>query len=173
MRYLLLTLCLFVYSCDYVHNYNANKVVQEFLDCMAKGGYGYPCKDHFLSKPHLSWDKFLKEKPEYLDKTEESCQSEYGKSCLEMGWYLYTRVYLDEEYFDVEKVGNEPFYIDKNLYFDLFSKTEFYEFEIIDIQADGYEIEAFLHSSNKYGVKNKMTLTMRNGKKGWKVIDFY
>ena len=112
MRYLLLTLCLFVYSCDYVHNYNANKVVQEFLDCMAKGGYGYPCKDHFI-KPHLSWDKFLKEKPEYLDKTEESCQSEYGKSCLEMGWYLYTRVYLDEEYFDVEKVEMNHFILTK------------------------------------------------------------
>ena len=148
------------------------KVVQEFLDCMVKGGYGFPCSDYFLSKAILSWDKYLKDNPQYADETEEECQSKYNKSCLESDWYIYTKVYIKGEYFDVEKVGNEPVYLDKNLYYDLFSKVEYYEFEILDIEVEENKIKASLHSSNRFGVKNKMYLTMKNGSKGWKVIYF-
>ena len=42
-----------------------------------------------------------------------------------------------------------------------------------EVDAEAIEenvLKASLHSSNKYGVKNKMSLKMKNGKEGWKVI---
>ena len=148
------------------------KVVQEFLDCMIKGGYGFPCTDYFLSKALVTWDEYLIKYSPYANQTEEECQSSVNMSCIEANWKIYTKVYIKGEYFDIEKVGDEPMFIDKDFYYDFYSKVEFYEFEIIDIEVEKNDIEASLHSINRYGVKNKMSLTMKNGSQGWKVIYF-
>ena len=162
MKYLISILCLFVFSCDYVKEYNAKKSVNEFLDCMVKGGYGFPCSDYFLSEPLVDWEDWKKD-------------SNVNSSNIEVHWEAYKQVYLKsitDGYYESEGIGKVPYYASTKTYYDLYSKAEWYGFEIVDLAVKDNVAYVTLHSKNKFGVNNKMYLDMRNGKKGWKVTRF-